>query len=144
VKVFLDENFPLPLYHRLRATGVDVEHVIVLGQRGASDDEIRRRLLSEELLFLTNDVEFAELPEGSRAIVVVSRVRQNQPIRERVTLWFSKVQAILDSPRAIACLSCSTLATSYLGRFGRLADRPSDRARQGVLPILPLAVARGW
>lgn len=34
MKVFLDENFPLPLYHRLRGLGVDVEHVIVLGQRG--------------------------------------------------------------------------------------------------------------
>lgn len=33
MKVLLDENFPLPLYHRLRAAGHDAEHIIVLGQR---------------------------------------------------------------------------------------------------------------
>jgi predicted nuclease of predicted toxin-antitoxin system len=97
VRVLLDENFPLPLYHHLRSAGVDVEHVIMLGQRGVSDDKIRQRLLSEELLFLTNDAEFAELSAGSRAIVLISRVRQSRPIRERVTLWFSTVQGILDS-----------------------------------------------
>jgi len=27
VKILLDENFPLPLYHRLRAAGHDAEHI---------------------------------------------------------------------------------------------------------------------
>jgi hypothetical protein len=41
VKVLLDENFPLPLYHRLRAAGHDADHIIVLGQRGIPDSAIR-------------------------------------------------------------------------------------------------------
>ena len=41
MKVLLDENFPLPLYHRLRAAGHDAEHIIVLGQRGTPDSIIR-------------------------------------------------------------------------------------------------------
>lgn len=98
MKVLLDENFPLPLYHRLRAAGVDVEHVIMLGQRGSPDEDIRRRLRSEELLFFTHDAEFADLPAGNRTIIVISRVRQSRPILERVTLWIEKVQAILHNP----------------------------------------------
>ena len=42
MKILLDENFPLPLYHRLRAAGHDAEHIIVLGQRGIPDSAIRR------------------------------------------------------------------------------------------------------
>ena len=44
MKILLDENFPLPLYHRLRAAGHDAEHIIVLGQRGIPDSAIRQRL----------------------------------------------------------------------------------------------------
>jgi hypothetical protein len=42
VKVLLDENFPLPLYRRLREKGYDAEHVIVLGQRGMPDAALRK------------------------------------------------------------------------------------------------------
>ena len=35
MKILLDENFPLPLYHRLRAAGHDAEHIIVLGPKPA-------------------------------------------------------------------------------------------------------------
>jgi predicted nuclease of predicted toxin-antitoxin system len=49
VKILLDENFPLPLYHRLREKGYDAEHVIALGQRGMPDSALRQRLASEEL-----------------------------------------------------------------------------------------------
>lgn len=55
MKFLLDENFPLPLYHRLRDKGYDAEHVIELGQRGVSDAILRERLAAEELVFLTND-----------------------------------------------------------------------------------------
>lgn len=34
MKILLDENFPLQLYHRLRAAGYDAEHIIVLELRG--------------------------------------------------------------------------------------------------------------
>ncbi|MGH8532841.1 MAG: DUF5615 family PIN-like protein [Gammaproteobacteria bacterium] len=57
-------SFPLPLYHNLRAAGLDVEHIIVLGQRGLPDARIRQRLASERLLFLTQDTEFADTIPG--------------------------------------------------------------------------------
>ena len=31
------KNFPPPLYYRLRSAGYDVEHIIILGQRGVKD-----------------------------------------------------------------------------------------------------------
>lgn len=37
MKVLLDENFPLGLVPALQADGLQVEHVIALGWRGASD-----------------------------------------------------------------------------------------------------------
>jgi predicted nuclease of predicted toxin-antitoxin system len=95
VKLLLDENFPLPLYHELRAAGYDVEHIIVLGQRGLPDAVIRQRLASEEVVFLTQDTEFEDLPADYRAIVIISRVRQNLPIQQRVDIWFKAIQDFL-------------------------------------------------
>ncbi|MDE3119923.1 MAG: DUF5615 family PIN-like protein [Nitrospirota bacterium] len=97
MKVPLDENFPLPLYHRLRAAGHDVEHVIVLGKRGAKDAELRRRIEREDLVFLTQDTEFADIPANYRGKVVISRVRQNLPIRQRVDLWCGALERFLGS-----------------------------------------------
>jgi predicted nuclease of predicted toxin-antitoxin system len=95
VKLLLDENLPLPLYHELRAAGYDVEHIIVLGQRGLPDAVIRQRLALEELVFLTQDTEFEDLPADYRAIVIISRVRQNLPIQQRVDIWFKAIQDFL-------------------------------------------------
>jgi predicted nuclease of predicted toxin-antitoxin system len=95
VKLLLDENLPLPLYHELRAAGYDVEHIIVLGQRGLPDAVIRQRLALEELVFLTQDTEFEDLPADYRAIVIISRVRQNLPIQQRVDIWFKAIQNFL-------------------------------------------------
>jgi len=91
VKVLLDENFPLPLYHRLKKAGHDVEHVIVLGQRGLPDSAIRRRLEAEGLVFLTQDAEFADIPLDYRATIIISQVRQSRPIPERIQIWFDAV-----------------------------------------------------
>ncbi len=55
MKVLLDENFPLGLVRVLELDGVQVEHIITLGWRGASDTRIRTRLSSSEVLFLTQD-----------------------------------------------------------------------------------------
>jgi len=92
VKLLLDENFPLPLYHRLRTAGYDVDHLIVLGQRGLPDHAIRQRLATEDLIFLTQDTEFLDVPESYRAAVIVSRVRQDLPIAVRVDLWFGALK----------------------------------------------------
>jgi predicted nuclease of predicted toxin-antitoxin system len=100
VKVLLDENFPLPLYHRLRAAGHDAEHIIVLGQRGIPDSVIRQRLMVEELVFLTNDTEFEDLPADYRAQVVISRVPQRLATARRVEIWFGALEGFLKAKPA--------------------------------------------
>ena len=95
MRILLDENFPLPLYHRLRAAGYDVEHIIVLDQRGLPDTSIRARLAAEELIFLTHDTEFEDLPVDYRATVVISHVPQSLPTKQRVEIWFASIQKFL-------------------------------------------------
>ena len=95
MKILLDENFPLPLYHWLRAAGHDVEHIIVLGQRGIKDSEIRKRLEREEILFLTQDMEFEDVAGNIPGVVIISRVRQDLPIQRRVDIWFNALQEFM-------------------------------------------------
>lgn len=99
MKILLDENFPLPLYHRFRAAGYDAEHVIVLGLRGVKDSEIRKRLVREELIFLTQDTEFEDVPADCRGQVIISRVRQNLAIQRRVDMWFEALQEFMTRRR---------------------------------------------
>jgi predicted nuclease of predicted toxin-antitoxin system len=47
MRILLDENFPLALLWKLREAGYEVDHVIPLGLRGASDSAIIKRLNSE-------------------------------------------------------------------------------------------------
>jgi hypothetical protein len=101
MRILLDENFPIQLYRRLQATGHETEHIIALGLRGISDDEIRRRLAVEaELLFLTQDTEFADLASETAATVMISRVPQSIPIAQRVEVWWHAVSAFLEQPSA--------------------------------------------
>ena len=95
MKVLLDENFPLPLYHRLKKAGHEVEHIIVLGRRGLADSEIRRRLEAEDLVFLTQDAEFADIPLDYRATIIISQVRQSLPTSRRVGIWFAALEDFL-------------------------------------------------
>lgn len=95
MKILLDENFPLPLYHRLRAAGHDVEHLIVLGQRGLPDSAIRHRLQTEDLVFLTQDAEFENIPSDYAATIIISRVRQSLPTPRRIEIWFAALEDFL-------------------------------------------------
>jgi predicted nuclease of predicted toxin-antitoxin system len=96
VKFLLDENFPLPLYHRLKSSGCEVEHIIVLGQRGLPDSAILRRLAHEDLVFLTCDLEFVSTLAVLQSAIIVSRVSQNLPIACRVEIWFTALKAFRD------------------------------------------------
>jgi hypothetical protein len=97
----LDENFPIQLYLRLQETGHAAEHIIALGLRGITDEEIRRCLAVEaDLLFLTQDTEFADLPSETAATVMISRVPQSLPIAQRVELWSHAINAFLEQPSA--------------------------------------------
>ena len=99
MRILLDENFPIQLYRRLQETGHTAEHIIALGLRGISDHQIRQRLAVEpDLLFLTQDVEFADRPAQTAATVMISRVPQSIPIAQRVEVWLHAIGAFLDDP----------------------------------------------
>lgn len=58
MRILLDENFPLALLWKLQEEGHQVDHIILLGLRGAPDRAIVDRLNSEDVLLLTQDQEF--------------------------------------------------------------------------------------
>jgi predicted nuclease of predicted toxin-antitoxin system len=90
MRILLDENFPLALLRSLQEEGHQVDHIILLGLRGAPDREIVDRLNSEDILLLTHDQEFLDL-SPSRSRVIVSRVTQSQPIAVRVEIWLKAI-----------------------------------------------------
>jgi predicted nuclease of predicted toxin-antitoxin system len=94
MKILLDENFPIALMPRLRTEGYEVEHIILLHQRGIPDNIIIDRLNREEVLFLTHDQEFLSLPL-SRSPVIVSRVTQTLPNGIRVEVWLGAIREYL-------------------------------------------------
>lgn len=98
MKILLDENFPLGLYRSLKADGEEVEHIITLGWRGASDQQISERLVDRNVLFLTQDEDFL-FDKPTEAVVVLSRVRQSRPLPERVDVWKRAILDLLRSPR---------------------------------------------
>ena len=100
VKVLLDENFPLGLVRALELDGVEVEHIITLGWRGASDTRIRTRLSSPDVLFLTQDEDFL-FGESVASIVVVSRVRQARQLTERIEVWRRAVGELVRTPQSV-------------------------------------------
>ncbi len=86
MKILLDENFPLALVQKLREQGREVEHIILLGLRGAADADIIARLNSDQCLFLTHDHEFLDLPLA-RSAIIISRVTQSLPLTLRLQAW---------------------------------------------------------
>jgi Domain of unknown function (DUF5615) len=98
LKILLDENFPLALYHGLKAEGEDVAHIITLGLRGASDQNIREHLFNRDVLFLTHDEDFL-FDKPTEAIVVLSRVRQSRSLFERIEVWRRAILDLIRSPR---------------------------------------------
>jgi hypothetical protein len=93
VRFLLDENFPLAFHQRLLAEQQTSEHIIILGLRGASDAQIRVRLTDPDLIFFTHDDDFLFGPL-TPATVVLSRVSQSRPLRERVAIWLKAARAL--------------------------------------------------
>ena len=98
MRILLDENFPLALLRSLLSDGETAEHIITLGWRGVSDARIRERLSDPEVLFLTQDDDFL-FSEPTRAVIVVSRVRQARRLVERVDIWRRAIRVLLEAPR---------------------------------------------
>ncbi len=99
MKVLLDENFPLGLVRVLHADGLQVEHIITLGWRGASDTRIRTRLSDADTIFLTQDEDFL-FGESVASIVVVSRVGQARRLTDRIEVWRAAIGQLLKVPDA--------------------------------------------
>ncbi len=98
MKILLDESFPLRLLTVLRDEGMEVEHIITLDWRGASDRRIREKVEQEPLLFLTQDQEFLDqtLQAG---VIVVSKVGQSRPVADRIELWVAAVRELMTTTR---------------------------------------------
>ena len=87
MRFLLDENLPLQLHRRLIAAGFESEHIITLGRRGLPDAEIVARLaVEDDLVLVTQDTEFEDLEVGAGR-VIISRVPQSLPVRQRVEIW---------------------------------------------------------
>lgn len=82
----------ISLYHFITDSGQldwTLKHIIVLGQRGIKDTQVRKRLEEETIVLLTQDTEFEDVAADLPGKVIISRVRQNLPIRQRVEIWFA-------------------------------------------------------
>ena len=102
MKFLLDENFPLLLMGRLRGLGFPAEHLVAMAERGLPDAAIRQRLENEDdLVFVTQDLEFEEWDFPCRGIVVVSHVRQGLPIEDRVAIWLRALATLSEQPAEV-------------------------------------------
>lgn len=138
MRVFLDENFPLALVGRLKADGYAADHVIAIGWRGASDDRIRERLADSDLIFLTQDEDFL-FSKAVGAVIVLSRVKQARPLRERVETWRHAVRHLLENPltaRRFELLDDGSLIpweegpeNSWVAKSPRPTNPPTDDSR---------------
>ena len=127
MKLLLDEALPFALYRRLRDAGKEVEHVIALGQRGAGDDILRKRLASETLVFLTQDEEFDDISADFRSQVIISELLQRLTIRERVEIWFATLEKLAKrrpQERLFEILPSGELVAWEILEVGRRLRRP--------------------
>jgi uncharacterized protein DUF5615 len=99
VRFLLDENFPLGLIRALQADGLQADHIITLGLRGISDKQIRELLKDAQLVFFTQDDDFL-FGEVVMAVVVLSRVRQSRPLKERIEVWRGASRHLTQAPTA--------------------------------------------
>lgn len=64
------------------------------------DSVIRKRLVDEVLVFLTNDTEVLEQPTPGASRVIVSRVHQSLPIAEWVAIWVRALRSFMETSPA--------------------------------------------
>jgi len=82
MRLLVDEDLPRSLVQTLRSAGLEAQHVIDVGLRGRSDDEVFDHALSGKFALLTADIGFGNLlryPLGSHAGVIVARFPNEVP-----------------------------------------------------------------
>jgi predicted nuclease of predicted toxin-antitoxin system len=81
MKVKLDENMPTDLAMFLRSAGHDVATALEENLSGADDPELLRRATEEGRLFITFDIDFADIrkyPIGSHRGIVIFRLHDQR------------------------------------------------------------------
>ena len=76
MRLLVDEDLPRSLVQSLRDAGIEAQHVVDLGLRGRSDDEIFEHALAGKLALLSADMGFGNIlryPLGSHSGIVVAR-----------------------------------------------------------------------
>lgn len=100
MRFLLDENIPLRLQHGLLGAGLESEHIVTMGRRGLPDTAIVARLaVEEDLVLVTQDTEFESVDVGV-GTVIISRVPQSLPVRQRVEIWLGALAAFAADPPA--------------------------------------------
>ncbi len=77
MKFLLDENLPLSFVDALTHLGFLADHVINVGLRGKSDQEIAEYAKQNQAIIITKDIEFESLllyPKGSHYGIIVLRI----------------------------------------------------------------------
>jgi predicted nuclease of predicted toxin-antitoxin system len=95
MKIKLDENLPTALAELLRAAGYDAMTVADEGLGGGKDPNLLQVATSENRVFLTFDLDFADIrqyPIGSHAGIVVFRLHD-----QRWVMLEQPTQRLVDS-----------------------------------------------
>ena len=82
MQLLVDEDLPRSLVRELQQAGIVALHVLDLGRRGRSDDEILLLARSKDLALVTGDVGFGNLlryPLNSHSGIVVARFPNELP-----------------------------------------------------------------
>src|SRR4030095_7830419 len=102
MQVLVDEDLPRSLVRELRQAGVDAHHVLDLGARGRSDDEILDLARARDLTLITGDVGFGNLlryPLNSHPGIVIARFPNELPVE-------SSNAAIVGAPLGMRSRRC--------------------------------------
>src|SRR6058998_2415958 len=82
MQLLVDEDLPRSLVRELQKAGIEAQHILDLGRRGRSDDEVLALARSQELTLVTGDVGFGNLlryPLDSHSGIVVARFPNELP-----------------------------------------------------------------
>ena len=82
MQLLVDEDLPRSLVREFRQAGIVAQHVLDLGARGRSDNEILALAVSKDLILVTGDVGFANIlryPLDSHSGIVIARFPNELP-----------------------------------------------------------------
>ena len=136
MRLLVDEDLPRSLVQFLRDAGIEAQHVVDLGLRGRSDDEIFDHALAGRLTLLSADMGFGNIlryPLGSHSGIVVARFpNELSPLPRN---WPRRVRSAVVHTIALAHTSLTharSVAANSINARIRLKEE-SDRLRNEIL-----------